>query len=92
MGLSTHAENKFGHKQTSNTHKNTQIFGQLRPNENPFNLLWEKPVRELFKFIYLSSSTKNTFVDKTKQENTTYLFNPKLLENRAHFASIFMPT
>jgi len=70
MGLSTHAENKYGHKQTSNTHKNTQIFGQLRPGQNPFNLLKGKPIRELFKFIYLSSSAKiNLKTNKTKKYN-----------------------
>ena len=66
MGLSTHAENKYGHKQNINTHKNTQIFCQLRPRQNPFNLLWGKPVRELFKFIYLSSSGK---IHSQKKEN-----------------------
>lgn len=44
--------------------KYTQILGQLRPRQNPFNLLQGKPVRELFKFIYLSSSKKNTFANK----------------------------
>jgi len=58
MRLSTHVENKYGHKQISNTHKNTQVFGQLIPMQNPFNLLRGKLVRELSKFIYLSSSGK----------------------------------
>ena len=73
MRLSSHAENKYAHKQTKNTHKNTQIFGQLRPRQNPFNLLRGKPVRELFKFIYLSSSRKIHL--QTKQNNKIQLIS-----------------
>ena len=55
MGLSTHVENKYGHKQTSNTHKNTHKFlVNLDPGKTPFNILRGKPIREIFKFISLS--------------------------------------
>ena len=56
------------------THKKyTQIFGQLRPRRNPFNLLRGKPIRELFKFIYLSSSGKIHL--QTKQNNKIQLIS-----------------
>ena len=68
MALSTHVENKYGHKQTSNTHKNTQIFSQFRPRQKPFNLLLRNLVRELFKFIYISISGKIYLQTKQNSE------------------------
>ena len=59
MGLSTHDENKYGHKQTSNTHKNTHIFlVNLDPGKTP----------SIFSGENLLESSSNLFIFQVQQK------------------------
>ena len=65
MGLSTHVENKYGHKQTSDTHKNTQIFNQLRPRKTP-SIFFRENLLENSSNLFIFQVQENTFADKEK--------------------------
>ena len=84
MGLSTHAENKYGHNQTSDTHKNTHRFlVNLDLGKTP-SIFSGENLLESSSNLFILQVREKYICRQTKQQNTTYLFSPKLLENHAH--------